>query len=110
MKPTNEQKIEALQYARQEISRGSQYICNQLEELARDNLYLRPAANALMTYLNKVLRQDLKQCISKYGYDSFTLDEWLEYWRPHLSTDPESMQRYRLQWIDWMIAQLKEKP
>lgn len=37
------------------------------------------------------------------------LDQWLRYSRPTFKRDRNSMQEYRVQWIDWMIQQYEDQ-
>jgi hypothetical protein len=94
-----EAKIEVLQRARKKIKSGEfRGICAAIYwsyYLTEESKY-RLAANNLRDYISKRL--------GNYVY----LDQWLERDQPELSRNANSMKRYRLQWIDWMLSCLRE--
>lgn len=61
-----------------------------------DEEHLEKAANQLVDYISKSLKSNT------YLY------YWLHWNRPNLLTDGSKMKKYRLQWLDWMIACLEE--
>lgn len=93
-RPKPEEMIEALTEARDELKSWGPLglgICGRLS-------YFNPATEYLQRYITHQL-----------GNRSCYLDEWLKEYRPELKVDKVSMQKYRLQWIRWMIKGLQDE-
>lgn len=103
----NKLKISLLKQARKSIlSKKEQFICIALDEAANksSNVQAYKAAKSLQAYIHKAMT------------GSYTLESWILYTAKHLGkkrdrllliTD-EFMLNARVQWIDWIIEQLKE--
>lgn len=93
-KPSNAKKIEALRHAKKVLELApiwsSLGICGAL-----------PPSNPATPHL----RQYISYALKGKSY----LSGWLFKYMPDLPLDRESMRKYRLQWIDWMIACLEGK-
>jgi hypothetical protein len=97
MSATNEQKIELLTLARERIASGSKYICVSIVMLTH--------------YKARPDLENARLALQSYIYDALgvcaTLDEWLRERDGHWWRDAD-VRAARLQWIDWMIEQLRE--
>jgi hypothetical protein len=95
-----EAKIEVLACAKTIIEQGrASFICFALDAVKWDLgwSYERSCAvDKLSSYISRQL--------GKCAY----FDEWLEENRKSLAQDKESVKKYRLQWIDYMISCLQE--
>jgi hypothetical protein len=99
---TLERKIKLLTGARKFIkNKECDYICVAISKSVdyRWNYYIENQISwELRDYISKELRNDL------------TLNCWMSRRRKYNSfkQTPESMRKYRLQWIDWMLSCLRE--
>lgn len=101
---TIEQKIEALQLARERVASGGEFVCNMLNLVAQEYQYLTDACEQLQEYCGKSVYTD-------DGCD--TLDEWISQQGYDIYGAPDRKARMvatRLAWIDWMIACYQEDP
>ncbi len=94
------QKIEALRIARTLIKNHKEgFICHALHKVAHDPR-LKPAALSLEKYITRAL--------GRHGH----LGGWVKHNRPRLKgeywSDTPFGRKARIQWIDWMIADLQK--
>ena len=104
----NKLKISLLKQARKLVlSKKEQFICIALDQVARQSANSKAfaASRSLQEYIHAAMK------------GSYTLESWIinsgkrlgqKPNRIKLSMDKEFMINARIQWIDWIIQQLKE--